>query len=189
MQVTRNKLLFRDNIQQLLMTSAVPAERQMEARFRQWLQRCHTTLDKSVRFEHLADSQVQAGVRTKLGESTTAFERISDGQRQLSKGDVVRINAKPIVVARVLHFTVAQVVKEEGCYANGRVHVELLPSEVHGLACEKTFSLRRLEAGLAEAEVEEYVRAQLMKVSWSHPWLQHGMASCLPNVWQLASHS
>ena len=59
-RVTRNKLLFRDNLGEAL-AAAVPGERQMEAKFRQWLQRCHTTLDKSVRFEALADSRTQVG--------------------------------------------------------------------------------------------------------------------------------
>ena len=44
-RVTRNKLLFRDNLGEAL-AAAVPGERQMEAKFRQWLQRCHATLDK-----------------------------------------------------------------------------------------------------------------------------------------------
>eukprot|EP00887_Chlorella_sp_A99_P005757 scaffold1.g5757.t1 len=162
--VTRNKLLFRDPLQQLL-DAAVPAERQMEAKLRQWLSRCHTTLDKSVRFERLTDARAQAAVRAKLGEGTTAFERISDGQRQINAGDVVRVNAKPLVVGRVLHFTIPQAVKEEGCYANGRLHVELLPPELHGAGCEKAFSMRRLEAVLTEAEVEEYVATQLKKVA------------------------
>ena len=59
-RVTRNKLLFRDNLGEAL-AAAVPGERQMEAKFRQWLQRCHATLDKSVRFEALADSRTQVG--------------------------------------------------------------------------------------------------------------------------------
>lgn len=57
-RVTRNKLLFRDSLPEVLAT-AVPGERQMEAKLRQWLQRCHSTLDKSVRFETLADSRTQ----------------------------------------------------------------------------------------------------------------------------------
>lgn len=52
------QLLFRDNLGEVL-AAAVPGERQMEAKLRQWLQRCHTTLDKSVRFEALADSHTQ----------------------------------------------------------------------------------------------------------------------------------
>ena len=59
-RVTRNKLLFRDNLGEVL-AAAVPGERQMEAKFRGWLQRCHATLDKSVRFEALSDSRTQVG--------------------------------------------------------------------------------------------------------------------------------
>ena len=52
-------MLFRDNLAEVL--AAAVGERQMEAKFRQWLQRCHATLDKSVRFEALADSRTQVG--------------------------------------------------------------------------------------------------------------------------------
>lgn len=51
---------------------------------------------------------MQASLRNRLGEETTAFERISDGTRAVSRGDVVRINAKPQLVGRVLHFTIPQ---------------------------------------------------------------------------------
>lgn len=51
-------VLFRDNLTEVL-AGAVPGERQMEAKFKQWLQRCHATLDKSVRFEVLADARTQ----------------------------------------------------------------------------------------------------------------------------------
>ncbi|KAL4443930.1 hypothetical protein ABPG75_011667 [Micractinium tetrahymenae] len=165
-RVTRNKLLFRDNLAEVL-AGAVPGERQMEAKFRQWLQRCHATLDKSVRFEALADGRTQAALRAKLGEETTAFERITDGIRTVSRGDVVRINAKPQLVGRVLHFTIPQAVREDGAYANGRVHIELLPAELHGSACEKQFSLRRVDAVLSEAEQQEYLAKEMLKVASS----------------------
>lgn len=48
-------------------------------------------------------------MRSKMGEETTAFERITDGARNVAAGDVVRVNAKPQVVGRVLHFTIPQV--------------------------------------------------------------------------------
>ncbi|PRW58303.1 Structural maintenance of chromosomes flexible hinge domain-containing 1 [Chlorella sorokiniana] len=162
-RVTRNKLLFRDNLAEVL-AGAVPGERQMEAKFKQWLQRCHSTLDKSVRFEALADARTQAAVRSKHGEATTAFERITDGSRTAAVGDVVRINAKPQLVGRVLFFTIPQATKEEGAYANGRVHVELLPAEVYGAGCEKQFSLRRLEAVLSEVEQQEHLQREMLKV-------------------------
>lgn len=161
-------VLFRDNLAEVL-AGAVPGERQMEAKFKQWLQRCHATLDKSVRFEALADARTQVGlagvrdaagqrmlfwrhpaasqltwkwstwhatlkcalkgavrlfktlspssslaplqaaVRSKHGEATTAFERVTDGSRTAAAGDVVRINAKPQLVGRVLFFTIPQV--------------------------------------------------------------------------------
>lgn len=48
-------------------------------------------------------------MRAKHGESTTAFEAIYDGTQAFSKGDIVRINAKPQYIGRVVHFTVPQV--------------------------------------------------------------------------------
>lgn len=151
-------------------------------------------------------------MRSKHGEATTAFERVTDGSRTAAAGDVVRINAKPQLVGRVLFFTIPQVgcavvvccrwacakwqhgmqagqhcnvcvlptqrpsmharsaapylqaTKEEGAYANGRVHVELLPAEVYGAGCEKQFSLRRLEGVLTEAEQQEHVQREMLKV-------------------------
>ena len=81
----------------------------MEKRFREWVTRCHSQLDKSIRFEAPADSRAQAALRARLGEGTTAFERISDGHRVLSRGDVVRLSAKPALVGRVVCFIVPQV--------------------------------------------------------------------------------
>jgi hypothetical protein len=52
---------------------------------------------------------LQAALRGKLGEGTTTFERITDGSRTVSKGDVVRINVKPQLVGRVVAFTIPQV--------------------------------------------------------------------------------
>ena len=57
----------------------------------------------------LALPRGQAVVRNKLGEETTAFERITDGSRAVATGDVVRVNVKPQVVGRVLYFTIPQV--------------------------------------------------------------------------------
>ena len=147
------RLLFRDNLPEVL-SAAVPGDRNIEKRFKDWLARCHATLDKSFQFERLAETRVQADLRTRFGEGTTAFNRISDGTRTISAGDVLRLSAKPAVVGRVTFFTVPLAVREEGAYANGRIHVEPLPSEIHGVSSTKDFSLRRLEAVLNEKEVE-----------------------------------
>ena len=64
-----------------------------------------------------------------------------------------------------------QSVREEGSYANGRVHVELLPAEVYGPACEKQFSLRRLGAVLTEAETDEHLQKEMLKVGSCDGWL------------------
>ena len=52
---------------------------------------------------------LQAALRGKVGEEATAFERISDGARTISRGEVVHVNAKPQMVGRVLHFSIPQV--------------------------------------------------------------------------------
>jgi hypothetical protein len=52
---------------------------------------------------------LQAALRGKVGEEATAFERISDGARTISRGEVVQVNAKPQMVGRVLHFSIPQV--------------------------------------------------------------------------------
>ena len=77
-RVTRNKLLFRDNIPEVLAT-AMPGDRQLEAKFKQWLQKCHATLDKSVRFEALVDSRTQVGLGWLCVQSETAPATCCDG--------------------------------------------------------------------------------------------------------------
>lgn len=62
---------------------------------------------------------LQSALRSKLGEETTAFDSITDGAHTISKGDVVRVNAKPQVVGRVLYFTIPQVNKGAGGQATG----------------------------------------------------------------------
>jgi hypothetical protein len=58
-----------------------------------------------------------------------------------------------------------QVVKEEGCYPGGRVHVELLPTEVYGPGCRRDFSLRRIDGGpLGEKDLNDHISKELLKV-------------------------
>lgn len=157
------RLLFRDNLPEVLST-AVASDRNIEKRFKEWLGRCHGTLDKSIRFERLADSRAQAAMRAKLGEGCTVFERTTNGIRTVSVGDVVRIAAKPAVVGRVTCFTVPVAVREEGAYANGRVHIQQLPEEVHGTAAVKTFSMRRLECMLSAKQTEEHCQRETARL-------------------------
>jgi hypothetical protein len=51
----------------------------------------------------------QALVRKELGESMTAFMRVTDGTRTISAGDVVRLSTKPAALGRVKYFAVPQV--------------------------------------------------------------------------------
>lgn len=48
-------------------------------------------------------------MRSRLGEGTTAFERVTDGSRTVGRGDVVRVSVKPQVVGRVVCFSIPQV--------------------------------------------------------------------------------
>ena len=50
--MTRNKLMFRDDLRRLL-EAATPINRGLEKRFRDWLTECHAELDKRIRFEKM----------------------------------------------------------------------------------------------------------------------------------------
>ena len=104
-------------------------------------------------------------MRAKLGEETTAFERITDGARTVAAGDVVRVNAKPQVVGRVLHFTIPQVhlllgVGQAGGWAGECLCLQLLarlhrrPVECRIMQlCGMLFSYHRFSLGLICAEL------------------------------------
>lgn len=159
-KVTRNKLLFRDNLETLLL-DAVPKDRNIEKNFREWIGNCHSNLDKLVRFENLADSQTLATVRGQHGERNTAFFRVQVGNMTISAGEIVRISwQKSSIIGRVVYFSINQVVREEGCYANGRVHVHQLPETVYGGKIPKIFSLRRLEGVIAKPDIEEHCKRE-----------------------------
>jgi hypothetical protein len=57
-RVTRNKLSFRDDLPDLLST-ATCHERHMERKFRDWMLKCHSTLDRYILFRHLAPPNEQ----------------------------------------------------------------------------------------------------------------------------------
>lgn len=57
-RVTRNKLTFRDPLQQLL-AAATPGDRGLDRRLREWLRDCHTRLDRIIRFEGPADVELK----------------------------------------------------------------------------------------------------------------------------------
>jgi hypothetical protein len=59
-RVTRNKLMFRDNLQQAL-AAAAPADRHLERRVREWLAECHANLDRIIRFESMCGAAAQVG--------------------------------------------------------------------------------------------------------------------------------
>lgn len=162
-KVTRNKLLFRDDIRELL-AAAVPGERNIEKSFKTWLGKCHAHLDKSIHFEQLADNAVQASARSRLGEAVTAFERITDGVRTFSKGDVIKCAAKPSIIGRVAYFTVPTATREEGGYSGGQVHVAALPAAVYGTQTLKAFVPRRIEGIVDRKELKDHESKEMQRV-------------------------
>ncbi|KAG2443092.1 hypothetical protein HYH02_009506 [Chlamydomonas schloesseri] len=162
-RVTRNKLTFRDPLQQLL-AAATPGDRGLERRLREWLRDCHTRLDRIIRFEGLADVELKALVRKELGESMTGFKCISDGSRVIVAGDVVRLATKPAALGRVKYFAVPQAGAAEGVYAAGFVTFAGVPAFVHGPDHTSTLPLRRIEEVLAPAAVEELVMRERAKL-------------------------
>lgn len=60
-RVTRNKLLLRDDLRSLV-AAAVPGNRAIGKKAREWLSSCHATLDKVLRFDALADAKTQVSV-------------------------------------------------------------------------------------------------------------------------------
>ena len=61
-----------------------------------------------------------------------------------------------------------QVVQEAGVYANGQVLVQPVPAAVYGEGAQRTVPLRRLEAVLTEAQMQEHISKELQKVSCSN---------------------
>ncbi len=68
-RVTRNKLMFRDNLGQAL-AGATPGDRHLERRLREWLAECHSGLDRIIRFEKMPGTAAQVCV-------VAVFERMS----------------------------------------------------------------------------------------------------------------
>uniref|UniRef100_A0A1D2ABE5 SMCHD1 ribosomal S5 domain-containing protein n=1 Tax=Auxenochlorella protothecoides TaxID=3075 RepID=A0A1D2ABE5_AUXPR len=164
-QVTRNKLLLRDDLRALLLR-AVPGDRSLGRRAREWLAACHARLDKVLRFLDPADTRLQAHMREELGEACTAFLRVDDGGgRSLRAGDVVRLDTRPAHLGRLACFTVPAPGAAPGCHAGGRAHVELLPADVFGAGCLRGFPLRRLRwETVPEGEQVEHAQRELGKV-------------------------
>lgn len=59
-----------------------------------------------------------------------------------------------------------QIALEDGTYAGGRVTVQPLPEQVHGHGNLRTFSLRRIEAVVSEAEAQGHIERELLKVTF-----------------------
>lgn len=74
------------------------------------------SLDIALLPTDLASYCAQAAARASLGEGVTAFDKMSDGNRVVQKGDIVHLALKPAVVGRVLFFSVDKV-----CLLSGRV--------------------------------------------------------------------
>ena len=54
-------------------------------------------------------------------------------------------------------------------YANGHVTIQPLPPELHGSQVRRTLPLRRIEAVLEQAEAEEHLSKELLKVTLAKP--------------------
>ena len=66
----------------------------MKEAFREWLQSCHATLDKSLRFEELAGAELQTAARQRAG--VTLFRRcVKVSQR----GRCLCVHQKPVTSA------------------------------------------------------------------------------------------
>ena len=58
---------------------------------------------------HQQAGSAQAAAQRWVGAPCTAFQRVTEGQKSVRKGDVVLLSGKPAVLGAVLAFTVAQV--------------------------------------------------------------------------------
>ena len=180
--VTRNKLTFRDDLRGLLAaatgescgssgggggggvttTAAANSGASLERRFREWLARCHATLDKRVRYESPAPPRLQASAREAHGEAITVFERASEGgsvavagappssassppdsSTSYAAGDLVRLAVKPAIIGKVLYFHVPVAGASAGAHGGGFVTVAPLPEKLWG-GVTRTFPFRRL---------------------------------------------
>ncbi|XP_015762340.1 PREDICTED: structural maintenance of chromosomes flexible hinge domain-containing protein 1-like [Acropora digitifera] len=78
-------------------------ERRLPQEFRTWLEKCHRELDKEVSF----DSPLPPSQQPKNGEAVLhAVLRVttSSGVQVYKAGDVVKLDTKPIIYGKVLHF-------------------------------------------------------------------------------------
>ena len=166
--VTRNKLSFRDRLEDLLGAS-ITKQRNLEKRFQEWLARCHAELDKSILFQSISAPPMQARIRSKFGEHTTSFDKICMARENadtltLSQGDVVLLRTQPKLVGRVLSFVVKKVMRGDGNHSSGFMAVQRIPEEIYGGMDNTVYvPLRRLECKLSAREVEEHTKKQWMK--------------------------
>ena len=60
-----------------------------------------------------------------------------------------------------------QVVLEDGTYPGGRLTVQPLPEQVHGKGTLRTLSLRRIQGIPSEADAQDHIERELLKVPLS----------------------
>ena len=157
-RVTRNKLSFRDNLEDLL-CSSFSSNRNTEKKFKEWLARCHADLDQTLSFEALCPTEVQAAMRHKFGENRTFFDKVVMGETTLVTGDVVQLKTTPKVVGRVVTILATKVMHAEGRHSNGLLAIEPIPEEIFGKALA-LYPLRRFRAKLSAEEAEAHVKKQ-----------------------------
>ena len=174
-KVTRNKLNFRDPVAQLL-ASGIPSDRKINQSFRDWLRRAHQDLDKAIAFAHRASPSRQEEARTEYGADHTLFDEIrfgaADGSgvsREVHRGQVVKLNMRPVVIGRVEGFLVPKAVPESDelsprplFHAHGMVIISPLPAALHA-GRRVAIPLSRLAGEVSELERSEYEDRELKK--------------------------
>jgi hypothetical protein len=168
--VTRNKLSFRDDLPKLLLDSE-PLERNLDRKFREWLSRCHSELDRSITYEKALPAAEQAAARKVHGEGHTVFERClgalpQDRAVAVRRGDVLWLRVgkgtNGQICGRVAGFLVPQATKSDGSYPGGRVLVTRLPELIHG-QLPASYPVGRILSACLEAEEAEAVGKEVAK--------------------------
>lgn len=99
-------------------------ERRLPQEFRSWLEKCHRELDKEVSF----DTPLPASQQLKNGDVAHSVLRVttSSGVQVYKVNDIVKLDTKPIIYGKVLHF-----VKVAKTNEVDKVVVERQPEEVY----------------------------------------------------------
>ena len=165
-RVTRNKLSFRDNLEDLL-CSSFSSNRNTERMFKDWLARCHNELDQTLSFEKMCSVEVQAKMRNRFGENRTYFDKVVMGDVELSTGDVVQLKTAPKVVGEISSVLATKVMHQDGRHSSGLLAIRQIPEEIYGKENLVLYPLRRFKSKLSEEEVKAHTKKQWKKAPCS----------------------